>query len=225
MYLIEQMPAPLTDIARSRLEKCEPATIGHFRNAGFVDPEISCRFSEGIIVGPAVTVSFPHGDGTLLNHAMRFLRKGDVLVIDQRGDRRHACWGGVLTEVACQIGLAGVVIDGMATDVCTVRSRRLPVWSRGLAALTTKLNDMGGEMNRPVAIGGVVVNPGDIVLADENGILTMPVSEVENVASHALYLQEEEDKILGRLAAGEILPDISGATRTVNASQRTGRLE
>lgn len=220
MYLIEPMPAPLPGRLRASLQQCEPATIGHFRTSGFVDPEISCRFAKGIIAGPAVTLSFPHGDGTLLNHATRFLREGDVLVIDQRGDRRHACWGGVLTEVACRIGLAGVVIDGMATDMGAIRAGRLPVWSRGLAALTTKLDDRGGEMNRPVAIGGVVINPGDVVVADENGIVSFPVTQAEEVAAHTLSLQEAEARVLERLGAGEILPDISGATQTVSASQK-----
>ncbi len=215
MYRIDPMPDAIGGPARAHLERCEPATVGHFRSQGFIDPRIACRHATRVIAGPAVTVSLPPGDGTLLNHAMRLLRPNDVLVIGQNGDLRHACWGGVLTDVAMRVGLAGVVIDGLATDIATVRARGLSLWSRGLAAMTTKLHDAGGEMNRPLAIGGIVVSAGDMVLADENGIVVVPPSEIDAVAAKALGLQQEEEAILARLAEGEILPDISGASKMV----------
>ncbi len=215
VYHIDPMPLPLSNSARDLLRRCEPATIGHFRETGFVDPEITCRYTAGIVAGTAVTISIPPGDGTLLNHALRFLRCGDVLVIDQQGDRQHACWGGVLTYVACRIGLAGVVIEGMATDIAAIRDSRLPVWSRGLTAMTTKLGNEGGEMNRPVSIGGVVVSPGDAILADENGILALPPGEVEQVTARALALEADEKRILDRLTKGEQLSDISGASQMI----------
>lgn len=217
MYVIEPMPPQLDPARRARLAECEPATIGHVRDSGFVDPGVACRLEGAWIAGTAVTLSMPAGDGTLLNHAMRLLRPGDVLAIDQRGDRRHACWGGVLTEVAARIGLAGVLIDGMATDIAAIRAHRLPVWSRGLAAMTTKLRDLGGEMNRPVSLGGVTIHPGDAILADENGVLVLPSGEVDTASTQALKMQRDETELLARLEAGEILPDISGSTRMVEA--------
>ncbi|WP_282603180.1 hypothetical protein [Paracoccus sp. PARArs4] len=72
-----------------------------------------------------------------------------------------------------------------------------------------------GAMNHPVSVGGVVVNAGDAVLADENGILIMPASEAEAAAIHAAEVEAEERRILARLANGEVLPDISGATRLI----------
>ncbi len=218
VYHIEPMPASVDEAALNRLRGCEPATIGHFREKGFIDPQITCRYAAGTVVGTAVTLSLPPGDGTLLNHAMRLLRRGDLLLIDQRGDESHACWGGVLTHVARRLGLAGVVIDGMATDIAAIREAHLPVWSRGLAAMTTKLGDAGGEMNHPVAIGGVVIEPGDVVLADENGILVLPPGELDEVAARALALEADEKRILNRLDNGEQLPDISGATRMITDS-------
>lgn len=220
-YNIAPMPPQMDPALRDRLGGCEPATIGHFRRNCFVDPQITCRHANGPVAGTAVTIALPPGDGTLLNHALRLLRPGDFLIVDQGGDRRHACWGAVLTDVACRIGLAGVVIDGLATDVLAIRQAGLPLWSRGLAALTTKLANGGGAMNHPVSVGGVVVNAGDAVLADENGILIMPASEAEAAATHAAEVEAEERRILARLANGEVLPDISGATRLVQG--QTGR--
>ena len=215
MYTIADLPAPLDPARHQRLLECETATIGHFREEGFIDPEIRCQLDAVRVAGVAVTLSLPPGDGTLLNHAMRLLRPGDVLVIDRQGDRRHACWGGVLTEVGSRLGLAGVIIDGTATDLATLRAKRFPVWSRGVSSLTTKLDDQGGAMNLPVSVGGVVVSAGDVVLADENGVVVLPPSEVDAVIDHTLELQRQEERILERLAQGECLPDISGASSMV----------
>lgn len=217
MYAIAPMPEPLSESRRQRLLQCETATIGHFHHRGFVDPRIHCQLDEVRIAGVAITLSLPAADGTLLSHATRLLRPGDVLVIERQGDCRHACWGGVLTEVGRRIGLAGVVIDGMATDLSTLRQHQFPVWSRGVSSLTTRLLDQGGTLNHPVSVGGVAIHPGDIVLADENGVIALSPAEVDGVVDHCLELQDQEQEILQRLAAGECLPDISGATALVEA--------
>lgn len=220
MYHIAPMPAPFDEALRQQLLDCEPATIGHFREAGFVDPAIRSVLAETRIAGTAVTLSLPPSDGTLLNHAMRLVRPGDVLIIDRQGDERHACWGGVMTQVAKCLGVAGVIIDGKATDAATIREQDFSVWSRGVAALTTKLAGVGGAMNAPVSIGGVVVQPGDAILADENGVLVLPRNEVATTAAHAIELQAQEETVLARVAAGECLPDISGATALVERINR-----
>ena len=115
-------------------------------------------------------------------------------------------------------GLAGVVIDGMATDIAAIRQQKLPVWSRGLAAKTTKMRNLGGVMNQPIAIGGVTVRPGDAVLADENGILVLPPEELPAITARTLQMQADEIALLKRLHAGEILPEISGASAMVAAA-------
>lgn len=221
MYAIAPMPESLSEERRQRLLECETATIGHFHHRGFVEPQIRCQLDEVRIAGIAVTLSLPAADGTLLSHAMRLLRPGDVLVIERQGDLRHACWGGVLTEVASRTGIAGVVIDGMATDLATIRQRRFPVWSRGVSSLTTRLLNQGGSLNYPVSIGGISVRAGDIVLADENGVVVLTADEVDGVIDHTLALQLQELNVLERLAAGECLPDISGATALVEAELTT----
>ncbi|SHF36608.1 Regulator of RNase E activity RraA [Modicisalibacter ilicicola DSM 19980] len=215
MYHIAPMPAPLDEPLRQQLLGCETATIGHFREVGFIDPAIRSVLAQTRIAGTAVTLSLPHTDGTLLNHAMRLVRPGDVLVIDRQGDERHACWGGVMTQVAKGLGVAGVIIDGVATDAATIREQGFPVWSRGVAALTTKLAGIGGALNVPISVGGLVVQPGDAILADESGVLVLPPEDVAATASHAIHLQHQEEEILARVAAGELLPDISGATALV----------
>tara|TARA_R110000737_G_scaffold38790_1_gene58641 strand:- start:510 stop:896 length:387 start_codon:yes stop_codon:yes gene_type:complete len=120
-----------------------------------------------------------------------------------------------MTQVAKGLGVAGVIIDGMATDALSIREQEFPVWCRGVSALTTKLAGLGGTMNLPVSVGGLVIHPGDIILADENGVLVVPAQEAGTIASKAVSLQQQEEAILQRVAQGECLPDISGATELI----------
>jgi regulator of RNase E activity RraA len=198
-----------------KLRKAEPATIGHFRNSGFMDPAIRAMQPEVRIAGPAVTVRAPGMDGTIVGYAIGQVRPGDVLVIDRCGDHRHAAFGG-LVAYACKVaGLAGVIIDGVATDIGEVRKYNVPLWCRGLSAVTTKRIGLAGEFCVPVSCGGVAVNPGDVIIADECGIVVLDRAEAEAAAERAIGMQEAEAASRKRLDSGEKLPDISGATKVL----------
>jgi regulator of RNase E activity RraA len=153
----------------------------------------------------------------MLHHALGLVRPGDFLVIDRCGDGRHACWGGVVTFNAAHAGVVGAVVDGRATDFEEVRRRAFPLWCAGPSPITTKILGLGGAMNVPVACGGVMVNPGDAILADECGILVLAPGEVDEVAEEALARQAREPDLLRRIEAGEKLGAISGATAKVTA--------
>lgn len=213
MFTLNALPAPLPSPLVSKLRKAEPATIGHFRNWGFMDPAIRAMQADLRIAGPAVTVRAPGVDGTIVGYALGQVRPGDVLVIDRCGDQRHAAFGG-LVAYACKVaGLAGVIIDGVATDIGEVRQYGVPLWCRGLSAVTTKRIGLAGEFCTPVSCGGVDVRPGDVIIADECGIVVLPPAEAEAIADRAIGMQEAEVKSRARLDAGEKLPDISGASK------------
>src|SRR5688572_17465711 len=207
-----------------RLLKAEPATIGHFRNSGFMDPGIRAMQTDLRIAGPAVTVRAPGMDGTIVGYALGQVRRGDVLVIDRAGDHRHAAFGG-LVAYACKVaGLAGVIIDGVATDIGEVRKYGVPLWCRGLSAVTTKRIGLAGEFCVSVSCGGVNVNPGDVIIADECGVVVLDRAEAQAAAERAISMQDAEAASRARLDAGEKLPDISGATKTLQealAKQKT----
>ena len=222
MYQLNDMPAQVAPERLEQLKQCETATIGHFHTHGFVEPAIASMLPEVRIAGTAVTVSLPPEDGTLLNHLMRLVRPGDVLIVHRQGDRHRACWGGVMTEVASRLGVAGVVIDGMATDALTIRDKQFPVWSRGVASLTTRFAGIGGALNVPVSIGGVVVNPGDAILADESGVIVMAPEEVSAIASHAIEVQEAEEVLLAKIADGACLPDLPGSSKLIEEVNARG---
>jgi 4-hydroxy-4-methyl-2-oxoglutarate aldolase len=224
VFTLDKLPPQLDPQLVSKLVKAEPATIGHFRNTGFMDPAIRAVQADVRIAGPAVTVRAPGMDGTIVGYALGQVRRGDVLVIDRAGDHRHAAFGG-LVAYACKVaGLAGVIIDGVATDIGEVRKYGVPLWCRGLSAVTTKRIGLAGEFCVPVSCGGVAVNPGDVIIADECGIVVLGRAEAQAAAERAVGMQEAETASRKRLDSGEKLPDISGATKVLQdalAKQKT----
>ncbi len=216
-YIVEPMPAAISAEVVALLEQAETATIGHWRHWGFVDREVRALLRGRRVAGTAVTVQIPGPDSTLLHHALGLLRPGDVLVVDRLGDTRHACWGGGVTVAAKAAGAKAGVVDGPCTDLEEVEASEFPLWGRGLAPITTRIYDLGGRMNVPVAIGGAVVCPGDAVLCDESGVLVLPPSEAEAEARAAIARQERGLATQGRVAKGERLGEISGASAKVQA--------
>ena len=165
------MTSDRTDIAEAirLLLDVETATIGHFLDDGFMPPAIQCLRDRVRICGPAFTVALPGDDGTALARALSRAKAGDVVVVERGNDDRHARWGAVMSAAAEAAGLAGIVIDGFVTDLNAIRDKGPPVWCRGRSPLTTKLRG-GGTFARAIRCGGISVEPGDIVLADENEI-------------------------------------------------------
>ncbi|EIM77419.1 MAG: 4-hydroxy-4-methyl-2-oxoglutarate aldolase [Nitratireductor sp.] len=218
MYQVNSMPEQLAQAKIDKLMQVETATVGHFLHANFLDTGIRSMLPRVRAAGTAVTLRLPHADSTLLHYAMDHIRPGDFVIIDRAGDTRHACWGGVITHTAARKKAAGAVVDGPATDVADFERHGFPMWCRGPSPITTKLLGVSGEMNIPVSVGGVVVNPGDAVLADENGVLILSPDEVDMVADRAIQMQAREVELLKRIDAGESLPTISGAKARVEAS-------
>ena len=215
MFTLHSLPAPLPPALVEKLVRAEPATIGHFRHWGFMDPGVKAMQQDVRIAGPAVTVHQPGVDGTIVGYALGQLREGDVLVVDRCGDTRHAGFGGVVAYAAKVAKVAGVIVDGVVADIGEIRRYGVPVWCRGVSAITTKRIGMGGSFCVPVSCGGVAVKPGDIIIADECGVVVMDRADAEAAADRAIAMQDAEVKTRARLDAGEKLPDISGATKVL----------
>lgn len=217
-YVVNPMPEPLAPDLVSLLERVETATIGHSRHWGFMDRGIQPLLRRRRVAGVAVTLAIPGPDSTLLHHALGLLRQGDVLVVDRLGDDRHACWGGGVTVAAKAAGAKAGVVDGPCTDLTEIEDSDFPMWCRGLAPITTRLYDLGGALNAPISCGGVAVVPGDVVLADESGVLVLGRDEARGIAEAALARQTRGEATQARVKAGEKLGDISGATAKVMAA-------
>ena len=219
-YRIQDMPPQLPAEAMAQLCKVEAATVGHYLHDRFMTPALKPIIENRRIAGTAVTLSIPGPDSTLLYYAMDRLRPGDVLVVDRAGDNRHACWGGFMAVVAKLRQAAGIVIDGQVTDPVEIRAQGVATWARGVSPITTKLLNLGGAFNIPVSCGGVAVNPGDAVLADDCGIVVLPPAEVAGATKVALADQADEGQWIDKLKAGTMLKDMVDVDKMIAERNR-----
>lgn len=185
-----------------RYRDTSTGTVGHFLDQGFLDWRIQCLYRPVKVVGQAITVSSPPTDNSIFREALNLAQPGDVLVIDRAGDQRHASWGGILSLAAKLKGLAGVVIDGAATDWAEITEMQFPVYCKNLSALTTRKQDLGGRLGEPISCGGVPVATGDLVLGDEDGVVVVPFEQVDDVLVKALAKEAQEAKMRELLHAG-----------------------
>jgi regulator of RNase E activity RraA len=160
------------------------------RNVGSTGLRPYHRPVDRTMSGTAVTARSRGGDNLTYLRALDFCRPGDILVVDAGGDLNNAVVGGILTFYAATIGLAGVIIDGAIRDVAQIREREFPVYARGVTH-RGPYKDGPGEINVPISIGGMPVNPGDVVVGDQDGLLAIP----------QLGIEELIDKARGILAA------------------------
>jgi 4-hydroxy-4-methyl-2-oxoglutarate aldolase len=127
------------------------------------------------------------------------------LVIDMGGDHGHAPVGAVTGCAAKCAGAAGIVVDGVVTDIRELREAGLPVYARGTSCLTTKRRDLDGSvLNQAISCAGVIVEPGNLVLGDDNGLLFTTESSLNgDIIDAALAADRAEPELLGRLMRGE----------------------
>src|SRR5690625_1907221 len=154
-----------------------PATLGHMHNIRFMDPTIKPLFNGVVMVGPAFTVRTEGMDAAALTKVDEFAKPGDIVVVDRGGDHKHAVIGEFRALKHIRMGLGGWIIDGAATDVLELQEMRFPVYARTVTALVAKMINAEGAVGVPIQCGGVVVNPGDLIVADDNGIAVLSHDE------------------------------------------------
>ncbi|MFM0065592.1 RraA family protein [Paraburkholderia aspalathi] len=199
---------PDSSLLRS-LESVSFPTLGHFMEDGFADHHLRAMVPNVKVIGRAVTLKLLSPDAIPVNRALSQLKPGDVLVIDMSGNHTHAPVGAVTACAALNAGARGVIVDGVVTDLLELRSTGLPVFARGTSLLTTKKRDtMSSLFNEPVICGGVVVRPGDIVLADDNGVLFAEAPALAAVIELAQASDRAEPALLARLNAKAPLHEV-----------------
>lgn len=154
----------------------------------------------GKLVGTALTVKTRPGDNLLIYKAMLQLQPGHVLVIDAEGDINNAVIGELVKLYADMRGCVGYVVDGAIRDVAAFENT--PLYARAVVHCGPR-KDGPGEVNVPVSIGGMIVNPGDIVVGDEDGVVAVPREQAEEVLRLAGLHAEHEQRIMDEIATGE----------------------
>jgi regulator of RNase E activity RraA len=164
-------------------------------------------------IGPALTVKLTAGDIVDCLEIFDVAEKGDVVVIDAFGESETSIWGGLMSGLARAAGVVGVVIDGSARDTDEARMLGFPIVSRSVSPRASHSAYSGRfepiEINTPVVCGGVRVNPGDIVVADEIGVTVVPSADAAEVYEKARAQADKEEKtradILKGLSVKELL--------------------
>jgi len=158
-----------------------------------MSPEIRNVVNQTPLVGPALTVKVFPGDNLMVHKALDAARPGDVVVVDTSGSQRNAVLGDLVTNKAKHLGIAGFIVDGLVRDLPGLQEAGLPVYARGITPFGP-LHRGPGELNYSVSCGGIVVNPGDIVVADLSGIAVVrrEVAEdtVMRLRAHRARLQQ-----------------------------------
>lgn len=216
MFIVNPSPPAISQDLLSRLAQTTPGTIGHFRDAGFMDTGIIPRMPGAKMAGTAVTVRVLVPDSSIVHYALKFVRPGDVLVIERGPDQHVASWGGMSSAAAAKLGVAGVIIDGAGHDIAAAAHLGLPIWCRRITPITTKHRGIGGGLNVPICCGSVAVSPGDAILADDNGIIVIPQAELAATIDEALAFEARKAQHAAAVADPSFVwPDLSGATRIV----------
>jgi regulator of RNase E activity RraA len=153
------------------------------------------------MVGTAVTVKTRGDDNLAILRAFEFCRPGDVMVIDADGGLKNAVVGGILSFYGATIGLNGMVIDGSIRDVAEIAERTFPVYARGVNH-RGPYKDGPGAINVSVSIGGMAVNPGDIIVGDQDGLLAFPQAMAAELIKKAEAQHAKEEATMKAMREG-----------------------
>lgn len=171
--------------------------------SGYVGPDIRPIQEGAAIAGNAVTVSSHPGDNIMIHAAVEVCQPGDILVVTNTGPSTHGMFGDLLATSLMARGVRGLVIDAGVRDVADLRQMGFPVWSRYISSQGT-VKESPGSVNVPVSIGGMAISPGDVVCADDDGVVVVPHDRADSVLGKAKERLQREAIKRERLAGGEL---------------------
>ncbi|MBB5691690.1 RraA family protein [Roseomonas alkaliterrae] len=164
-------------------------------------PRLRPMHAGGVLAGPAFTVKTRPGDNLMIHKALALAAPGDVIVVDAGGDLTNALIGELMLAQMVKRGLGGIVLDGAIRDSAAIRAQGFPVFAAGVTH-RGPYKDGPGEINVPVAIDGMVIEPGDLVLGDDDGLLCVPFAEAEAIHAAATQKAAAEARQMKNIEAG-----------------------
>lgn len=191
-----------------RLGKAGVATVHEAQGrTGLAKPYLRPAWSPTTAAGNAVTVLTHPGDNWMLHVAVELCERGDMVVVAVSSDNEDGMFGELLATSLAARGVVGLVIDAGCRDVAALRAMKFPVWSRAISAKATVKASVGA-VNVPVVVAGVSVRPGDVVVADDDGVVFVPRSNAASVVHACDAREAKEAAVRQRLARGELGLDV-----------------
>lgn len=166
-------------------------------------PRLRPMHKAGHLAGPALTVKTRPGDNLMIHKALTLARAGDVIVVDGGGDLTNALFGEIMVATAVKIGVAGIVLNGAVRDSEEIGQGEFPLYAAGVTH-RGPYKDGPGEINVPIALDGMVIWPGDLIVGDADGLLCIPYDDAEEILAATRKKVEAEKKALADIAAGKL---------------------
>lgn len=179
-----------------------------------MNAEIKCLIENVKVAGTAITVQCMVGDNILAHQAIYIAEQGDIIVIDAKGHKNTSMWGNIMSTACKMRGIEAVVIDGTIRDKLESKQQGFPVFCCG-AVPAGPHKGWGGNINVPIQCGGVSVNPGDIIIGDDDGIAVVPQKHAEAILAKAKELKKMENEWLEKLEKGETTLEIIGLDKKI----------
>src|SRR5437868_6824732 len=201
--IVRNIPRPDADVVKLLCE-LGVATVHEAQGrSGLMRPYMRPIYASAKIAAPAITVSCQAGDNLMIHAAVEVCRPGDVLVVTTTSESTDGMFGELLASSLRARGVAGLVIDAGVRDVADLTAMEFPVWAKAISAQGT-VKSTAGSVNVPVVCAGAAVNPGDIIVADADGVCVVPHAHAAQVAklSDERRIKEEKNRI--RLKAGDL---------------------
>jgi 4-hydroxy-4-methyl-2-oxoglutarate aldolase len=204
---VDRGPAPeiVTALAKFGVATAHEA----YGRRGLLGPELRPIYPGARIAGRAVTVLSHPGDNLMIHASIEQCRAGDVLVVATTSRSTDGMFGELFATQLRRRGVRGLVIDAGVRDVADLTDMDFPVWSRSIHAQGTA-KAVPGSVNVPVVVAGRLVNPGDIIVADDDGVLCIPLAAGERVVEASANRESNEQAKRDRFHAGEIGLDVYG---------------
>jgi regulator of RNase E activity RraA len=202
-FRILQRPRAVSADIAARFAKLPVANISDsMARMTAAGPRLRPMHAGGVLVGPAFTVKSRPGDN-LMHKALDLAQAGDVIVCDGGGDLTNSLIGEIMLSIAIKKKLGGVVINGSIRDSAWVRTSSFPVFAAGVSH-RGPYKDGPGEINVPIAFDGMVIEPGDLIIGDDDGFLCVPFDQCASVLAATEAKQSAEVKTLAEIAAGTL---------------------
>jgi 4-hydroxy-4-methyl-2-oxoglutarate aldolase len=176
---------------------------------GLMKPYMRPIYPTAKIGAPAITVSCQPGDNLMIHAAVEVVQPGDVLVVTTTAESTDGMFGDLLGSSLRARGCAGLIIDAGVRDVTDLTAMEFPVWSKAISAQGT-VKATAGSVNIPVVCAGALVNPGDVIVADVDGVVVVPRAEAAEVAKLSDQRRIKEEKNRAQLKAGQLGLDMYG---------------